>query len=298
MTHRAINALIGAYVADAATLGVHWLYEPERIEMLGDALWREPSPDDFEGAKGVFVHQGKQSGDISQYGAQMRVMIRTLIQGAFDATTYHQEFAHAFGPGGWWHGYIDKATKGALANIAAERFPAGANDDQIPALSGLPALLAAGASQDNCAVAVQEISNTQTTALYAPAASAALGAILGGETKADALAAGISAAPSLPLIKAIESPLDPVVYAGEVGRACPLPQTVPVAFRIAAACHTYQDAIETNARVGGDNCGRAIFLGAFFGAMEAPPALWILNLNNGQKLAQEIAQLFPAQPAR
>ena len=245
MHHIAANALIGAYIADAATLGVHWLYDPDRIAALGQALWREP-----DGA--------------------------------------------AFGPGGWWHGYIDKATKGTLANIASGTTPTGANDDQIPALSALPALIAMEAAPDICANAVAQISNRDTTAAYAPAATEALRAILSGASIADALASGVDAA--LPaardsLAAALASTDDPVAYAGDVGRACPLPQTLPVAFQIAASARDYTEAVETNARVAGDNCGRAIFLGALFGAGDPPPALWAARLREGPALAAEIDAL-------
>ncbi len=295
---RATNALMGAYSADAATLGVHWLYDPERIASLGDALWRVPDAGDFEGAKGVFVHHGKRRGDISQYGAQMRVMVRALARGAFEAGVYREEFAAAFGPGGWWQGYIDKATKGTLANITAEKTPTGAHDDQIPALSALPALLVTGAAPDICADAVAQVSNHETTAAYAPAAAEALRAVLAGQSIADALAAGVDAAGAAardPLAAALASDAEPVAYGGEVGRACPLPQTLPVAFRIAAAATGYADAVDINARVGGDNCGRAIFLGALFGAGDPPPALWAARLRDGPALAAEIDALVNAR---
>ena len=292
--NRTANALMGACIADAATLGVHWLYDPDRIARLGQALWREPDPADFDGAKGVFVHHGKRRGDISQYGAQMRVMLQALAQGPFEAESYHRAFGAAFGPGGWWHGYIDKATKGTLAHIAAGTVPTGAHDDQIPALSALPALIAAGAAPDICAQAVAQISNHETTAAYAPAATEALRAAFAGRNIAEALARGVDAAgpaARAPLGAALIDTADPVAYGGEVGRACPLPQTLPVAFRIAAAAQSYVEAVEINARVGGDNCGRAIFLGALFGASDPPPPLWAARLREGPVLAAEIDAL-------
>ena len=291
---RAANALIGAYVADAATLGVHWLYDPGRIKALGTALWRAPDPADFEGAKGIFVHHGKGAGEISQYGAQMRIMGRALAKGVFDPGTYADEIIAAFGPGGWWHGYIDKATKGTLAHIASGKFPTGADDDQIPALSGLPALVATGATPETCALAGACFSDTATTAAYAPAATEALRAVMAKDSIAEALARGVGAAGPLAqdaLAAALTSDADPIAYAGEVGRACPLPQALPVAFHIASCAHSYTQAIEINARVGGDNCGRAIFLGALFGANDPPPPLWVARLADGPALAKEIDKL-------
>ena len=139
-------ALIGAYVADAAALGFHWLYDPDRIaELAGDdAAFREPDAADFEGFKGVFVHPTKHSGDLSQYGHQLRVAIQSMIQtdGVFDIRDFQDSFAAAFGSGGSWVGYMDKATKGTLANLAKDcRDPSGADDDQVPAIARLPAVM-------------------------------------------------------------------------------------------------------------------------------------------------------------
>lgn len=295
MTERGANALIGAYVADAATLGVHWLYDPDRIAALGEALWRTPDAADFEGAKGVFVHHGKRSGDISQYGAQMRVMVQALgaTGGRFEMAEYQARFGAAFGPGGWWRGYIDKATKGTLGHIAGQVSPSGAHDDQIPALSALPALIAAGAPDAECAAAVAAVSNHETSAAYAPAAWTALRAVMEGAAIREALERGVAAAGEGargPLAAALAAAgRDPVAYAGQVGRACPLPQTLPVAFQIAATAAGYTQAVEMNARAGGDNCGRAIFLGALFGMVDPAPPLWAARLCEGPELAAEIA---------
>ena len=46
-------------LAAAAALGLHWLYDPDRIAALhGPIVFRTPDPSDFDGAKGVFVHHG------------------------------------------------------------------------------------------------------------------------------------------------------------------------------------------------------------------------------------------------
>lgn len=175
--------------------------------------------------------------------------------------------------------------------------PTGADDDQIPALSGLPPLVVSGADARTCAEAVAAISNHPTTTAYAPAATEALRAVLNGAKVAEALARGVEAAGDsarTSLADALASGDDPITYAGKVGRACPLPQTLPLAFRIAATAGSYREAVTLNARAGGDNCGRAIFLGALFGAVDPPPALWAARLWEGPAIAGEIAALTGA----
>jgi len=86
---------------------------------------------------------------------------------------------------------------------------------------------------------------------------------------------------------------DTVVFAGEVGRACPLPQAMPVIFHICRHAKTYRDAIERNILAGGDNCGRAPVIGAVFGAAfgvqgSGIPVPWLARLNDGALIAGEI----------
>ncbi|MEO1000469.1 MAG: ADP-ribosylglycohydrolase family protein, partial [Pseudomonadota bacterium] len=181
MSGDAAGAIWGGFVADAASLGFHWLYDPKRIaELAGDApAFRAPDPADFDGAMGVFVHPGKRAGDLSQYGVQMRVMLDSLrAVGGWDKGDFQTRFAQTFGAGGSWSGYIDKATKGTLAGIAEEREPSGAADDQLPAIAKLPPLMWALRWNDGWAAAAMEAvevtSNHDTVRAWAPAAIAAL----------------------------------------------------------------------------------------------------------------------------
>lgn len=270
-------ALIGAFVADAAALGFHWLYDPDRIAALAadGPEFRPPDAADFDGYKGVFVHAGKQPGDLSHYGVQMDVALQTLIagDGRFDMADYQDRFAATFGPGGSWTGYIDKATKGTLANLAAgQRDPSGANDDQVPAIAKLPVVVAArGADAALVHQAVRATNANDVAMAWAEPAAALVRAAYGGASVAAAVDAAIgAAAPEIAaaLRAARETPeADSTVFAGTAGRACPLPQAMPVIIHIAARSETYVEAVRRNIRAGGDSCGRAPVLGALFGAV-------------------------------
>ena len=273
---RVESALLGAYVADAAALGFHWLYDPERIaDLAGDSpAFRQPDATDFEGFKGVFVHPDKVAGDLSQYGAQLRVAVQSMLatDGAFDVTDFQDRFAATFGPGGSWVGYIDKATKGTLANIAADkRSPSGVADDQVPAVARLPAVMAAGGVS---AVEIDEIiaitSVTEIAAQWGPVAASLLRAAYDGMSPREAalsVASKAGGGPGDVLTEAVRGDeADTVAFAGQVGRACTLSQAIPVIFHICARSKTYKDAIERNILAGGDNCGRGPVLGAVFGA--------------------------------
>jgi ADP-ribosylglycohydrolase len=116
-----IAALAGGWVADAASLGVHWLYNSQRILEVGGQApeFLPPKADYFEGGLGYFAHEGKRSGDVSHYGAATGVLIDSLLanKGTLNIRDYQRRFRTYFGPGGQWQGYIDNPTRVTLDNL-------------------------------------------------------------------------------------------------------------------------------------------------------------------------------------
>jgi len=118
----AINvALTGGWVADAASLGLHWLYDSQRICEVGGQSpeFLPPKADYFTGGFGYFAHGGKQPGDVSHYGAATGVLTDSLLasEGNLDIRDYQRRFRAFFGPGGDWRGYIDNPTRVTLNNL-------------------------------------------------------------------------------------------------------------------------------------------------------------------------------------
>ncbi|MDX1587771.1 MAG: ADP-ribosylglycohydrolase family protein [Oleiphilaceae bacterium] len=116
-----IAALAGGWVADAASLGLHWLYDSPRILEVGGQSpeFLPPRAEYFKGGLGYFAHEGKQSGDVSHYGAATGVLGESLLacQGTLDVRDYQRRFRAFFGPGGVWQGYIDNPTRVTLNNL-------------------------------------------------------------------------------------------------------------------------------------------------------------------------------------
>jgi len=118
---RLINALAGGWVADAASLGLHWLYNSPRILEVGGQSpeFLPPKADYFKGGLGYFAHEGKQVGDVSHYGAATGVITDSLLasEGSLDIRDYQRRFRNFFGPGGRWCGYLDNPTRVTLNNL-------------------------------------------------------------------------------------------------------------------------------------------------------------------------------------
>lgn len=91
---RAKNSILGALVADAATMGFHWLYSQKRILELAPETpeFRHPAESDYQGNVGYFAHPLKKAGELSHYGEQCLVMLLDYLAS--------------------WHFYFMKDTKG------------------------------------------------------------------------------------------------------------------------------------------------------------------------------------------
>ncbi len=297
------SALLGALVADAAALGLHWIYDTDRIAEVGGAApaFTPLNAGNYEDVPAYFAHGARENGDQSQYGEVLALAMQSVAdQGAFDTTAYQTSYSAHFGAGGSYHGYIDRPTRGTLDNLAADmRDPSGVDDDQLPALAALPAIVANARQsgdfhhQIEAALSVTHV-NAQATH-YAMIFADLLADVCAGTPLAAALQ---NAATREPLLQqALDSPeRDSVAYGEITGRACHLHQGMPLAFHILARAHSYQDAITTNIKAGGDSCGRAIVIGSLAGAFvgsENIPLDWILSTRSAPRLlplAQKISK--------
>lgn len=300
MTPRQAAAL-GPLVADAASLGLHWIYDPDRLAAIakqGPVAFREPDARDYAEVRGYFAHGGRRAGDLSGYGATAGLALLHLAahDGRFDRLAYQQAWVKHFGPGGSFVGYIDKPTRGTLLRLMPIDKPAdwpaqsGIDDDQMPALECAPALAASHRGDDASLDALIEsaVMVTSVNALAVDGArvlARAVRRVFAGMSLPVALGtAAAGAGPVLqPLLtEALERPFDPVATAQRFGPACHMHQGLPVAFHILAHTRCFTEAVETNILAAGDSCGRSMAIGALAGAAfsgaEGIPASWLARV--------------------
>lgn len=284
-------ALTGALVADAASLGFHWLYNQERIASLAGAApeFRAPNAADYLGPDGdglgYFAHEGKRPGDPSHYGAQMLAMADALGPEGYNPEEYAARFREWFGYGGQWVGYIDRPTRATLNRMAeaeAEEEPlttCGADDAQLPAISKLPPLVIRHQGASNLRALVESavrVTNDRDDAVaWGLAIAAMIEAALKGASPEETVAAARGVTPH------IDSQIEAALAlrgksAEEAAQTfalhCQLEAAFPVIIHLVANAGNYRDAIRANIRAGGDSCGRAIPLGAILGACFADDA--------------------------
>ncbi|TBR10673.1 MAG: ADP-ribosylglycohydrolase family protein [Rugosibacter sp.] len=329
MTPR-LAAILGALTADAATLGLHWLYDAERLKTLqqrGPLVFRAPDPANYQGVMGYFAHAGKQVGDLSFYGESCRLMLAHLAKtgGNFERQVFQQEWLAAFGPGGHWVGYADRPTRLTVVRLLgyakAEDYPAisGVDDDQLPALECVPAIVASqttghARSRDELLKTVQQavaITHDHPQARDAAnVAAIALDEVLAGTPLPYALSRAAQAAGEIlqPLLtEALALPvLDSPAAAARFGMPCHLHQGLPLLFHIAHRASGFREAVEANILAGGDSCGRSLMLGALTAAHDAVraqkghspglgiPLAWLSQLNRIADIVNQAERITAA----
>lgn len=314
------GAILGALVADAASLGFHWLYDADRLADVAGAKpeFAAPNPRDYEGVAGYFAHADKSPGDVTHYGEQMAVALRSLAQngGAWMPADYLAEFRATFERGGSFSGYIDAATRGTLDNAKEAEakgegegskedvelsLKVGADDAQMPAFSKLPPIVARYAGDPRLLEIAEEairITNNHDEAVaYALFGARALEQVILGESILHAMKSAAAEAPDSAR-EVIESALAldenrPKYIAEHFGAACYTRMAMPVSVTILRDHLVFVDGVRQNIFAGGDNAGRGIFVGAMLGAAggiggDGIPLSWLSRLSGLERYLTQV----------
>ncbi|WP_350335078.1 ADP-ribosylglycohydrolase family protein [Coralliovum pocilloporae] len=304
-------ALLGLFVADAAALGLHWLYDPERLDALQEAhrslAFRPVTDEAYKDAKGIFVHHQRHTGTLSQYGETARLALEVWGRQEQEnaPSAFQAEYVRHFGPGGTYNGYIDRPTRATLDAVAAAgdtpSLLSGADDDQLPAVITTAATtLALGAADATTLETMTRITNNND---FATGAAQILGNWLhntietGDSTFSESFLTSEKSELSNRLADAASSGQTVSEAAEHYGRACNLIQGFPLALTILRNTQSYREAIEANIHAGGDSCGRSMIIGPIAGARwglggeNGIPLDWILQLSDARDIWNNIQTL-------
>jgi hypothetical protein len=286
-----LDTLNGALVADAAAMGLHWLYDHDQIQALqatGDIIFRQPDSAVYENRKGFFAHAARRSGQLSHYGESARIVGQLALDGQYTPQNHQQAFMASFGPCGSYVGYADRPTKSLIARIITDgdNLPenSGIEDDQLPALCVLPGLLATNAQTTVIEQAAAVISTHQHVGTAVNVISNCLYAITEGSSLPDALENSAQTADeelAKKLLDALNWPgYQPLEVSEHFGMACKVHQGLPVVWHLLNHATEFEGTVRDNTLCGGDSCGRAMVLGAIAGYVFGVPSSMIGHLTD------------------
>ncbi len=255
-----------ALVADALSLGAHWVYDQEEIiEAFPEGVvdFAEPMSD---------YHDGKKAGDQTHYGDQA-VMLRDSIEkrGGFDADGWREDWLAAMAG---YSGYVDGASKETRKTDGKAPSPS----SDLGGAARIAAILDLGMDLDDAVEAVRaQTKLTHGNPQVADAAeffTRAAYAVDAGEIFEDAMdrAASEGSYKKLDVEGQMEKAREfrdesfPPV-AEELGQACGVAQAFPLALYFLLRPETdFEKTISDNAMAGGDSSARAMLIALLFAA--------------------------------
>lgn len=117
------NMALGLFIADAASIGFHWIYDFDHLQKIAskNPVFKTPLFKNYEGIFGFFAHEKKLKGDFSHYGETALLVLQNLNVNneKFDLLNYQKIYREYFGAGGDYIGYIDSPTRITLENLVA-----------------------------------------------------------------------------------------------------------------------------------------------------------------------------------
>jgi len=188
-TSRKVGAILGALVADAASMPLHWIYDTDKIKAL--LAGRQDRPEFFDPPSCPYYSY--ELGRNSPYGEQTIQLLEVVAEnGRLDPLEYaNQAYVYFNGP---YTGRLDHSLKGFLQNMKeGKTWPnCGADDDQANSLAKIVSVVALYAGKpemlSRADEAIRVTQNTDKAAAMGLAGARILEQLILGVSPKDAIA--------------------------------------------------------------------------------------------------------------
>ena len=294
-----INAMVlGSFVADALSLGVHWVYNTNVIDRKFGRV------DGYHDPLTSF-HKGKQAGEQTHYGDQMLVLMESVeADSGFDLNQFAGRWRGLFET---YTGYFDHATKDTLQHLAEgrdEQTCGSVSDDLAGASRIAPLCRVYAGDREHLVQAVrQQTAFTHNNRLVVEAAemfARITARVLGGAAPLAALDEVVdghfkgSTVASLVEDGLDSADIDTRRAVADFGQMCSVEAALPGTIHLLARFQDdFEAAMIENVMAGGDSSARgmpaAMILGAYLG-MEAIPGPWLEGLALRERVEQILGE--------
>jgi hypothetical protein len=305
---RALAAVTGGFVADAATMGLHWIYDGDKMQQLAAARGAA-GPEFYEPPSCPFYSY--ESGALSPYGDEILPLLQDVAERGefvpeeFALTSYRAAKAYT--------GRLNSVFKEmVLKGDAGKKFPELASPSKDLHGGIKVPVLVARYFQDTALLLQKTREATRVHEIGAEAEDAAVATallvqqVVAGVSIPEAIKSlasneAVSAdtrASVQQVVDAVQTKTFPDATAAiaHFGKPCSLPGVLQGSVFVLLTSGSYVEALRANMLAGGDNCSRAIVIGAVAAAAqggETIPEEWKQNTKvyaQVQALAQQLVQ--------
>jgi len=293
MKNKAKAMVLASFVADALSLGVHWIYNTNVIDKKWGRVEKYIKPER------PTYHPTKDIGDLTHYGDQTLLLLESISEStSFDFNQYSEKWQNFFKS---YVGYFDGATKATLKNIADGKSPADAGSDSDD-LAGAARIspLAYFFRDDRTkflAAARAQTALTHNNRIVIETAEyfgRVVWHVLHGKAPTiaikQALLEGYDRQPYAKWIadglNSVESDTRQIML--DFGQMCEVEAAFPCVIHLIAKYeNNLMEGLIENAMAGGDSAGRGLIVGMIIGAYlgkDAIPEKWLTDLKSYQEI--------------
>jgi len=300
MTDNRRPMVLASFAADSLALGVHWIYDAEKIKQdFGrvDAL-RKPLPNSY--------HPTKEKGEFTHYGDQTFVLLESIAaKRGFDLSDFSTRWRDLFKT---YRGYFDQATKMTLQNLAQGRAieEAGSSSTDLSGAARIAPLvfLYHKDSETLVKAARAQTQMTHNNPLVIDSAeffARVCRKVLDGSSPAKAMTeVGAQRFKGLPLFAWVKEGIESageesVSTIARFGQSCHTDEAFPgVVHLIAKYEKDLKEALVQAVMAGGDSAGRGLMVGMVLGAHlgdRGLPKEWVSEMRRGKEILRLLEQI-------
>lgn len=261
------DLVISCLVADAYSLGAHWIYDEKQLKEL-EVDWNK-----LNDAKAIW-HKEKKAGDFTHYGDQTLWLYEFLEdKESFDVNEYLEFWRSKIEV---YNGYIDGATRETLENINDEVSPTGSASTDLSIIGRIAPLLLVSNSKEDFLQNVQKFVTCTHNSNEAIVASKFFASLLLEVLDGKGIEESI-----LSLKEKFDTKIQSYIYSGvasktddtfqtirDFGPACDISGGFEGVIHLLCKYDNLKDLLICNARAGGDTSARAMISTMIFIAQE------------------------------
>ena len=300
MQDNARAMVLASFMADSLSLGVHWIYDTEKIASEYGRV------ETFLKPKENSYHPTKDKGEFTHYGDQQLVLLESVAAtNGFDLNDFSDRWQGFFQN---YNGYFDAATKGTLRNFSKGKGPeasASPSDDLAGAARIAPLVFALRHDLDGLVKAAKvqtrmTHANPLTVRCAEFFARAASKCLEGTPPSKAVTEVAHETFPETIISEWVEEgfeskSMDSVSAIASFGQACHTPGVFPgVIHLIAKYENDLKEALVQAVMAGGDNAARGMAVGMILGAYlseEHLPEPWVTELKKGKEIQHLLNQI-------
>lgn len=300
MTDNRRSMVLASFAADSLALGVHWIYDAEKIKKDFGRVegFRKPLPGSY--------HPTKEKGEFTHYGDQTLVLLESVAaKRGFDPADFSTRWRALFKS---YRGYVDQATQMTLQNLerGAAVEEAGSSSSDLAGAARIAPLVFCYHRDPETLVKAARAQTRMThnnplvidsAEFFARVCCKVLAGTAPVQALTEVVAQRFEGHPLSAWVKAgIESAGgDAVSTIVRFGQSCHTDEAFPgVVYLIATYEMDLREALVQAVMAGGDSAGRGLLVGMVLGAHlgdQALPKPWVSELKRGSEILRLLEQI-------